>query len=148
MPSSLRCPATTGAKSCSRVDYSTGIVQSAMTFSFRPVLPRLQSEQSFPKDSNLARTAARYKIDSAKIATAGRAELSKAKASAKDESQAAKKPTPAISSRNRLSKTTAYRAREAAFHGGLSRLSFFTPRIHPRPRLALDTSHSETILCP
>jgi hypothetical protein len=30
----LAMPSTTGAKSCSRVDYSTGIVQSAMTLSF------------------------------------------------------------------------------------------------------------------
>jgi ParB family chromosome partitioning protein len=61
--------------------------------------PGYNSKQSLAKDSDLARTAARYKIDSAKIATAVRAELSKAKARVKDESQAAKKPTTAISSR-------------------------------------------------
>jgi hypothetical protein len=61
--------------------------------------PGYNPKQSLAKDSDLARTAARYKIDSAKIATAVRAELSKAKARVKDESQAAKKPTTAISSR-------------------------------------------------
>jgi hypothetical protein len=41
--------------------------------------PGYNPKQSLEKDSNLARTAARYKVDSAKIATGVRAELSKAK---------------------------------------------------------------------
>jgi hypothetical protein len=60
--------------------------------------PGYDPKQPLEKSPNLARTAVRYKIDSAKIATAVRAELSKAKARVKDESQAAKIPTTGISS--------------------------------------------------
>jgi len=55
--------------------------------------PGYNPKQSLAKDSDLARTAARYKIDSAKIATAVRAELSKGKARVQDESQAAARGT-------------------------------------------------------
>jgi hypothetical protein len=55
--------------------------------------------QLLEKNSNLAHTAARYKVDSARIATAVRAKLSKAKDKVKDESQPAKKPATVISSR-------------------------------------------------
>jgi len=41
--------------------------------------PGYNPRQSLAKDSNLTRTAVRYKVDSAKIATGVRAELSKAK---------------------------------------------------------------------
>jgi hypothetical protein len=41
--------------------------------------PGYNPRQSLEKNSNLARTSARYKVDSAKIATGVRAELSKAK---------------------------------------------------------------------
>src|SRR6266480_5343413 len=41
--------------------------------------PAYDQRQSLAKDTYLARTAARYKIDSAKIAAGARAELSKAK---------------------------------------------------------------------
>ena len=43
--------------------------------------PGYNPKQSLARDSDLARTDGRYKIESAKIATAVRAELSKAKAS-------------------------------------------------------------------
>jgi len=45
--------------------------------------PGYNPRQSLEKNSKLARTAARYKIDSAKIATAVRAEVSQPKARAK-----------------------------------------------------------------
>jgi hypothetical protein len=41
--------------------------------------PRFNPRESLAKDSNLARTAARYKIDSAKISTEVRTELTKNK---------------------------------------------------------------------
>jgi hypothetical protein len=41
--------------------------------------PGYNARQSLEKNSNLARTSARYKVDSAKIATGVRAELSKVK---------------------------------------------------------------------
>ncbi len=41
--------------------------------------PGYNPRQALAKDSNLSRTTARYKVDSAKIATGVRAELSKAK---------------------------------------------------------------------
>ena len=41
--------------------------------------PEYNPRQSLEKNSNLARTSARYKVDSAKIATGVKAELSKAK---------------------------------------------------------------------
>ena len=41
--------------------------------------PSYNPRQSLEKNSNLARTSARYKVDSAKIAAGVRAELSKAK---------------------------------------------------------------------
>jgi len=53
--------------------------------------PGYNPRQSLEKTSNLARTAARYKVDSAKIATSVRAELSKAKSKVKDKSKLAHK---------------------------------------------------------
>ena len=46
--------------------------------------PGYNPRQSLAKDSNLARAAARYKADPAKVATAVRAELSKSKNNVKD----------------------------------------------------------------
>src|SRR5437899_663759 len=53
--------------------------------------PGYNPRQSLAKDSNLARTAARCKIDSAKIAKAASAELSKPNGKLKKSSQPAKK---------------------------------------------------------
>jgi ParB family transcriptional regulator, chromosome partitioning protein len=55
--------------------------------------PGFNPRQSLEKDSNLARAAARYKVDSAKLATAVRAELSKAKKKLNDQNQPEKKAT-------------------------------------------------------
>ena len=49
--------------------------------------PGYNPRQSLEKNSNLARAAARYKLDSAKIATAVRAELSRPKSKVKEETQ-------------------------------------------------------------
>ena len=49
--------------------------------------PGYNPRQSLAKDSNLARAAARYKIDAAKLATAVRVELSKPKSRAKHPAQ-------------------------------------------------------------
>jgi hypothetical protein len=49
--------------------------------------PGYDPKQCLAKDSNLARTAARYKVDSANIATAVRAELSRPKSKVKEETQ-------------------------------------------------------------
>ena len=54
--------------------------------------PGYNPRQSLEKDSNLARTAARYKIDSAKIAGLVRGEMSKSKNKVKDQGQPAQKP--------------------------------------------------------
>ena len=51
--------------------------------------PGYNPSQSLTKDSNIARTAARYKVDSVKIATTVRAELSRSKSKVKDENKAA-----------------------------------------------------------
>jgi hypothetical protein len=65
--------------------------------------PGYNPKQSLAKDSNLARTAARYKIDVAKVAVIVRAELAK-----KKEKQAAatesKRPSSAASSQRKSSK--------------------------------------------
>jgi len=55
--------------------------------------PGYNPRQSLEKNSNLARAAARYKLDSAKIATAVRAELSKPAKKVKHGSQPANKST-------------------------------------------------------
>jgi hypothetical protein len=57
--------------------------------------PGYNPSQSLTKDSNLARTAARYKIDTEKIAGAVRSALIEKKQKAKKESDAAKAPKPA-----------------------------------------------------
>src|SRR5260370_3678365 len=54
--------------------------------------PGYNSRQSLEKNSNLARAAARYKLDSAKIATAVRAELSKPAKKVKHGSQPISQP--------------------------------------------------------
>jgi hypothetical protein len=59
--------------------------------------PGYNPRQSLEKDSNLARAAARYKVDSAKIGAAVRAELSKTKNKATKQSQPANKLTTAKS---------------------------------------------------
>jgi carbamoylphosphate synthase large subunit len=53
--------------------------------------PGYNPRQSLEKSSNLARTAGRYKVDSAKIAAAVRVELAKVKNKVKNESQPAQK---------------------------------------------------------
>jgi ParB family chromosome partitioning protein len=53
--------------------------------------PGYNPRQSLEKDSNLARTAARYNLDSSKIATAVRAELSKPKSKQAEENRRTKK---------------------------------------------------------
>jgi len=55
--------------------------------------PGYNPRQSLEKNSNLARAAARYKLDSAKIGTAVRAELSKPAKKVKHGSQPANKST-------------------------------------------------------
>ncbi len=55
--------------------------------------PGYNPSQALEKTSNLARTAIRYKVDSARVASAVRAELSKPKSKVKDETQPAKKLT-------------------------------------------------------
>ena len=54
--------------------------------------PGYDPRQSLEKNSNLARTAARYKVDTAKVAGAVRAELSKTKHKQSAESHSSKKP--------------------------------------------------------
>jgi len=54
--------------------------------------PGYNPKQSFEKNSHLARAAARYKVDTAKVATTVRAELSKTKNKANDGRQPTKKP--------------------------------------------------------
>jgi len=49
--------------------------------------PGYNPRQSLEKDSNLARAAARYKVEHSKLATAVRAELSRAKDKVKDQNQ-------------------------------------------------------------
>lgn len=56
--------------------------------------PGYNPRQSLEKNSILVRTAARYKVDSARIVALARAELSKSKTKVKDASQSASKPTP------------------------------------------------------
>ncbi len=53
--------------------------------------PGYNPRQPLEKNSNLAHAAARYKVDSAKIATGVRAELAKVKSKVKNESQPAQK---------------------------------------------------------
>jgi len=66
--------------------------------------PGYNPRQSLEKGSNLSRTAARYKIESAKIGAAVRAELLKAKDKPKSENQPANKPPTPKSSRRKQSK--------------------------------------------
>jgi hypothetical protein len=66
--------------------------------------PGYNPRQTLEKHSNLTRTAARYKIESAKIGAGARAELSKAKDKPKSENQPANKPKTAKSSRRKQSK--------------------------------------------
>jgi hypothetical protein len=53
--------------------------------------PGYNPRQSLAKDSNLARTAMRYKVDSAKTTASVRAEMSKPKTAEKDETKSTKK---------------------------------------------------------
>jgi hypothetical protein len=62
--------------------------------------PGYNARQSLEKNSNLTRTAARNKIDSAKISAAVRAELSKAKSKVTKQSQPANKLSTAKSPRH------------------------------------------------
>jgi hypothetical protein len=66
--------------------------------------PGYNPRQSLEKDSNLARTSVRYKVDSAKIAAAVQAELSRAKNKATKQGQPADKLSTAKSSRRKQSK--------------------------------------------
>jgi len=58
--------------------------------------PGYNPRQPLEKNSNLARTAAQYKVDVAKIAAGVRTELSKAKNKVKDKSQPAKELTTCL----------------------------------------------------
>ena len=49
--------------------------------------PGYNPRQPLEKNSNLARTAARYKLDSAKLAASARAELSRPKTKVKEKTQ-------------------------------------------------------------
>jgi hypothetical protein len=71
--------------------------------------PGYNPRQSLEKNSNLARTAARYKLDTAQVISAVRAELSKPRTNLKDETRPAKRFNTASSrmpnaSRRKLSK--------------------------------------------
>jgi hypothetical protein len=66
--------------------------------------PGYNPRQPLEKNSNLACTATRYKVDSTKIAAAVQAELSKAKNKATTQSQPANKLPTAKSPRSRQSK--------------------------------------------
>ena len=68
---------------------------------FRPILARLHPRQSVARDSNLARTAARFKIDSAKIAPLVRGEWSKSNDKVKDNGQPARKAPTVKTTRKR-----------------------------------------------
>src|SRR5690348_4911328 len=57
--------------------------------------PGYDPRQALERNSNLARAATRYKVDSAKIATGVRSELAKVKGKVKNESQPTKKLTSA-----------------------------------------------------
>jgi len=66
--------------------------------------PGYNPRQSLAKDSDLARTATRYKVDSIKIAAAVQAELSRAKNKAATQRQPANKLPIAKSPRRKQSK--------------------------------------------
>jgi hypothetical protein len=61
--------------------------------------PGYNPRQSLAKDSNLARGAARYKIDAAKISTAVRSELSKTTRKPRTKTDAANQKPPAATTR-------------------------------------------------
>jgi len=65
--------------------------------------PGYNPRQALEKNSNLARTAVRYKVDSARVATAVRVELSKPKDKLKDKVQLAKKPSAVVSQHSKES---------------------------------------------
>jgi len=65
--------------------------------------PGYNPMESLGKNSNLARTAARYKVEAAQVAAAVRAEVSRPKTKKNDESKASQKPAAlAAQRRNRL----------------------------------------------
>jgi hypothetical protein len=66
--------------------------------------PGYNPRRSLEKNSNLARTSIRYKVDSAKIAAAVQAELSKAKNKATKQGQPANKLNTAKPPRHKRSK--------------------------------------------
>jgi hypothetical protein len=67
--------------------------------------PGHNPKQSLAKDSNLARTAMRYKVDSAKTAASVRAELSKPTIAEKDETKPAKKLAASTARKTKGSKS-------------------------------------------
>jgi hypothetical protein len=76
--------------------------------------PGYNPKQSLEKNSNLARTSARYKVNSAKIDIGVRAELSKVKVNG-DGRPAQKRTTMKSSHRKQSSKTIIAQTREATF---------------------------------
>jgi len=64
--------------------------------------PGYNPRQTLAKESNLARTSARYKIDSSKMATGARAELSKAKNKTKHGTHSGKGPTATTTHQSRV----------------------------------------------
>jgi hypothetical protein len=65
--------------------------------------PTYNPRQSLARDSNLARAAARYKVDSVKVTAVVRAELSRPKSNVKEENKSAKKPNASTVQRSRAS---------------------------------------------
>src|SRR5690348_6891271 len=68
--------------------------------------PGYDRRQSLAKDSDLARSAARYKVDTAKMVAAVRAELSKAKTKPKGSTKLTKKPGTSTGQRAKLRKVS------------------------------------------
>jgi ParB family chromosome partitioning protein len=83
--------AATAVQSMKTADVNRFLVVCALVSDL--YCPGYNPRQSLAKDSNLAATSARYKVDSARIATAVRQELSKPKSKANDDTQSAKKRT-------------------------------------------------------
>src|SRR4029077_15668438 len=81
--------ATTSVEAMKAADLIRFVVVCALVSDI--YCPGYNPRQPIEKNSNLARTAARYKVDSARIATAVRAELSKPKGEAGRRAQPAGK---------------------------------------------------------
>ena len=89
--------ATAAVQGMKTPDLNRFLVASALVSDL--YCPGYNPRQSLEKNSNLARTAARYKVDPAKVGAAARAELSKSK----DETREPKKLTCANAQQPRAS---------------------------------------------